>query len=227
MMRVFIGFDHRESIAYHTLAHSIMRRASMPVAITPLHRGTLRDVLHRPRGPLDSTDFAISRFLVPALCDYQGWALFMDSDMLCLGDVADLARYMTLATRWSRAVHVVKHDYVPATERKFLDQPQTRYPRKNWSSVMLFCNPMCRALTPDYVNSAPGLDLHQFRWLRDDQIGSLPQTWNYLCGEESQCPRDEAQLVHFTQGTPCFHGYEHSEFAQEWFAEVQDMQHAG
>jgi len=215
MINVFIGFDKNEQSAWHVLAHSIIANSSVPVSITPLRRENM-PWFKRPRGPYDSTDFAITRFLVPCLSDYAGFSVFMDCDMVCLGDIAELGNYMTVSHRWSRAVHVVKHDYIPAKERKFLDQPQTKYARKNWSSVMVFSNAMCRALTPEYVSQAHGLDLHQFKWCDNDKIGSLPKSWNYLVGEENQCEAHEAKLIHFTNGTPCFPEYEHCEFADLW-----------
>ena len=143
-VRIFIGFDPRESIAYHVLSHSIIRRTSVPVAITPLSLAALKDVFDRPRDPRQSTDFAFTRFLVPYLCDYAGWALFLDCDMLLRRDLGDL-----WALRDDRyAVMVVKHDYTPSTGVKFLGQQQTSYARKNWSSVMLFNTARCRALDP-------------------------------------------------------------------------------
>jgi hypothetical protein len=114
------------------------------------------------------------------------------------------------------AVFVVKHDYTPRGEKKFLNQPQLKYAKKNWSSVMLFNNELCKTLTPDYINRVGGLELHQFKWLfNDDLIGELPKTWNHLVGEYD--PNVDAKLVHFTRGTPCFAGYEDQEFADEWF----------
>lgn len=219
MIRVFIGFDQREAVAYHVAAASIMRHASEPVAITPLARTTLRYEFHRPRGPLDSTDFAISRFLVPHLCGFEGRAIFLDCDMLLRADIAQLW-YHVLNTQSlrERAVCVVQHDYVPRTARKFLDQEQTRYGRKNWSSVIVFNNSRCRALTREYVERAPGLDLHQFAWLADDEIGALPREWNCLVGEENQCAPQDAKLLHYTLGTPCFSEFSSCEMAHEWHA---------
>lgn len=175
MIRVFIGWDPREAIAADVLAHSIQRRSSQPVAITYIKLDQLKD-FKRERDPLQSTDFSFSRFMVPSLCNFEGHAIFMDCDMLCKDDMAQL---------WSLkddryAVQVVQHDYRPHQTRKFLDQPQTRYARKNWSSVMLFNNRRCKRLTPEYVNTATGLELHQFRWLKDGEIGRLPERWNHL-----------------------------------------------
>ncbi|MEO7727663.1 MAG: glycosyltransferase, partial [Burkholderiales bacterium] len=144
MIRVFIGYDPREAVAYSVLAHSIQRRASAPVAVTPLMLSGLKDVLTRQRHPLQSTDFSFSRFLTPLLSDYAGWSIFMDCDMLVLDDIARL--FELRDERY--AVMVVKHDHVPKEATKFLDQPQTPYQKKNWSSVMLFNNAKCKALTP-------------------------------------------------------------------------------
>lgn len=176
MIRCFIGWDHREAIAASVLAHSIQQRSSEPVAITQVRLEQLK-AFKRDRNPLQSTDFSFSRFMVPSLCEYQGWAIFMDCDMLMQDDIAKL-----WALRNPKyAVQVVKHDYRPTETRKFLNQPQTAYQKKNWSSVMLFNNARCKRLTPDYVNTASGLELHQFKWLKDEsEIGSLPERWNHL-----------------------------------------------
>ena len=224
MLRVFIGYDPREAVAYHVLAHSILRRASIPVSVAPVMLSQLRGLYTRARGPTESTEFSLSRFLVPALSGYEGWSLFMDCDMLCRTDIAALAAES--GRHGDKAVLVCQHDYVPKSERKFLNQVQTRYPRKNWSSLMLFNNALCRALTPDYINRASGLELHRFAWLRDDElIGSLPLEWNWLV-DEYQANAD-ARIVHYTLGGPWFPDYTHCDYADEWRDEFQAMTHAG
>jgi hypothetical protein len=221
VLRIHIGYDPREAVALYTLAHSIQRRSSIPVAISPLVQSQLRDLYWRPRGPTESTEFSMTRFLVPALSGYQGWSIFMDCDMLCRVDIAGLAA--EIERQPDKAVLVCKHDYTPRTERKFLDHVQTRYTRKNWSSLMLFNNARCRSLTPDYVNSASGLELHRFAWIDDAAIGELPLEWNWLVGEYEYNPR--ARLVHFTIGGPYFPAYRDCDYAAEWFAERDSMQH--
>ena len=221
MIDVFVGFDPREAVAFHVLSHSIHARASQPVSITPLMLSELRRVLTRERHPLQSTDFSFSRFLTPYLSTYSGWSVFMDCDMLMLDDIATL--YALRDARY--AVMVVKHDHVPKESRKFLNQPQSPYQKKNWSSVMLFNNSRCQALTPEYVNAASGLALHQFKWLAsDDLIGALPERWNHLVGYHP--PRKEASLVHYTLGGPYFEDYRNCEYAAEWRAEREAMLHA-
>jgi hypothetical protein len=211
---VYIGFDPRETVAFQVLSHSIHARASSPVSITPLMLSELRGLYWRQRNPLQSTDFSFSRFLTPHLCDYQGWAVFMDCDMLMVDDIAKL---------WSLrddryAVMCVKHDHRPKEEIKFLGAVQTKYEKKNWSSVMLFNNSRCRALTADYVNRASGLELHQFKWLGDDSlIGELPHRWNHLVGYDA--PSNDVSLIHYTLGGPYFDEYRDCEHAAAWFAE--------
>lgn len=223
MIKIFIGYDPREAVAFNVLAHTIYTKASRPVAITPLALSQLGPLMWRERHPLQSTDFSFSRFLVPHLCGYEGRAIFLDCDMLLLDDIArlwDLAddRY---------AVQVVKHNHVPPEERKFLDQPQTKFDKKNWSSVMLFNNARCATLTPDYVNTATGLDLHQFRWLEnEDLIGALPHRWNHLVDYDPQLPPEEISNLHFTTGGPYFDKYRDCGYAGLWRQERESMLYA-
>lgn len=218
MIKVFIGFDARETVAFSVLSHSIQVRASEPVAIAPLMLSQLKTVLTRARDPLQSTDFSFSRFLVPFLSDYEGWSVFMDCDMLMLDDIASL--WALCDDRY--AVMVVRHNHVPRESTKFLGELQSKYEKKNWSSVMLFNNMKCRTLTPDYVNTAPGLDLHQFKWLdSDDLIGALPERWNHLVGYNP--PREDAALVHYTLGGPYFPEYSQCEYSAQWRAEREAM----
>lgn len=217
MIRVFIGFDAREEVAFHVLSRSIHTRSSQPVSITPLALSELNGLMWRERNQLQSTDFSFSRFLTPYLSDYQGWSIFMDCDMLVLDDIAGL---------WNErddryAVQVIKHDHKPSESTKFLNQTQSKYEKKNWSSVMLFNNAKCTALTPEYVNTATGLDLHQFKWLgNDDSIGELPHEWNHLVGYDEP---GKASLVHYTIGGPYFTEYRDCEYSREWTSEREAM----
>lgn len=218
MIPIFIGFDPRETAAWHVLSHSILARSSLPVALTPLALNNLGPLMWRDRNQLQSTDFSFSRFLVPSLSGYSGWSIFMDCDMLVLDDIAKL--WEMRDDRF--AVMCVKHEHVPNETTKFLNAPQTAYQKKNWSSVMLFNNEKCRALTPEYVNAASGLDLHQFKWLAsDDLIGELPHKWNHLVGYDPVS--EEVSNVHFTIGGPYFNEYVSCEYAHEWFAERDAM----
>jgi len=215
-VRVFVGYDPREAVAFDVLAHSIQTRTSSPVSLTPLKLSELGDLMWRERHELQSTDFSFSRFLVPYLCGFEGWAIFMDCDMLVLDDIANLwglrdQRY---------AVQVVRHDHRPEQTTKFLNQPQTTYEKKNWSSLMLLNCDRCTALTPEYVNTASGLDLHRFCWLGDDDlIGELPRRWNHLVDYDPPLPVDELSNLHFTNGGPYFDEYKNCGYADLWFAE--------
>lgn len=214
MIRCFIGYDSNEPVASSVLIHSLMRHSSEPICITPMVLGQLP--MTRKRAEYQSTEFSFSRFLVPYLCGYEGKAIFMDSDMLCRSDIAELWKDSPYA------VSVVKHDYQPKKEDKFLGYKQSLYEKKNWSSLMVFNNALCKALTPKIVNEASGLYLHQFKWLQDDSlIGSLPIEWNHLV---SEYPHNKAaKLAHFTRGTPCFKAYSNCEFSDEWYAELDRL----
>lgn len=230
-LKVFIGYDSRETVAYHVLSHSIQSRASKPVMIAPVALDQLKGVYTRPRGPTESTEFSLSRFLVPYLSSFEGMSVFMDCDMLCRADLYELledvvypAMNASPGYRWP-AVWAAQHNYVPKDAVKFLGNPQTAYPRKNWSSLMVFDNARCSALTPDYVNSASGLELHRFMWLPSTEpVGELPLEWNWLVGEYERNPK--AKMLHYTLGGPWFEGYEGCDHADEWFAERVAMNRA-
>lgn len=215
MIKIFIGYDKSESSAFYVLSHSLHRQASMPVSITPLNRDNLRGIFTRERGELESTDFSISRFLVPYLSHYEGWSVFMDCDMVCRDDIAKLWAWRD--DKYS--VMCVHHKYyIPEEDTKFLNQTQTKYERKNWSSVILFNNAKCKALTPEYVNTASGLDLHQFTWA--EEIGHIPNHWNHLVDVDKH---KDASLIHYTNGGPWFKDYANCGFHQEWHKEKSLM----
>lgn len=226
-MKVFIGWDASQMTAWNVAAFSLQRNASARCDVRRIAMSELRaqGLYRRPTGHTDhgywdeisaapmSTGHAIARFLVPALCAYQGWALFVDGDVLFRDDIASL---FALADE-SKAIQVVQHHHEPHESLKMTGQAQTTYARKNWSSVILFnCgHPANRSLTVDLVNSLPGRDLHRFCWLQDDLIGALPSRWNVLIGEEED---PNPALAHFTLGVPDMAGYEHQPFADEWYA---------
>lgn len=219
MIRVFIGYDPREAITYSVLAHSILRHASQPVSITPVALNQLQSIFTREKNSLQSTDFSFTRFLTPYLSDFEGWSVFMDCDMIVKDDIVNL---FDLADE-KYAVQVVKHEHNPTEETKFLGAPQSKYEKKNWSSVMLFNNKKCKALTPEYVNTASGLELHQFKWLESDNlIGEIPHRWNHLVAYDE--PNPDVSLVHFTVGGPYFTEYKNCEYSEEWFSEKQIME---
>lgn len=219
-LRIFIGYDRRMPVLFHVLSHSILRQASVPVAITPLVLPALSGLLRREINDTQSTEFSFSRFLVPHLSGYEGWSLFIDNDMVFLDDIASL-----WALRDERfAVQVVKHDHQPAETTKFLSQVQTSYAKKNWSSVMLFNNARCQALTPDYVSSASGLELHQFKWLQDDGlIGELPHRWNHLVDYDAAEPVETLGNLHYTSGGPYFAETRHCGYAEAWTEARESM----
>ena len=164
-----------------------------------------------------STEFSLTRFLTPYLAAHDGWTVFVDCDFLFTTDIRDVLQH---ADR-SKAVHVVKHEYDPANQMKMDAQVQTIYPRKNWSSFILFNNahPAVRALTPEVVNEATPAHLHRFQWVPDDElIGDLPLSWNFLEGEYPK-PDWVPNAVHYTNGGPWFSNWQHVDFADLWLAE--------
>ena len=215
-MKVFIGWDSREDIAYQVCRASILRHTSIPVDIQPIVQSELRQrgVYTRESDPLSSTEFSFTRFLTPYLAGYTGWAVFMHCDFLFRGDIAGLMDYADGA----KACLAVQHDYRPTETVKMDNKAQHLYPRKNWSSFMFIncAHPQVKALTPEVVNRESGMFLHRFQWLTDDVIGSLPIAWNYLEGwyTRDHCPNPIA--VHYTRGGPWFKDWMDVEYGQEW-----------
>lgn len=231
MLNVFIGYDRREARAYQVAVKSLTEHASRPVRVQPILESHVRGLglytrPHEVRNgalydPISaagmSTQFAVTRFLVPHLVD-DGWALFADVDFLFRADIADL---FELADP-KYAVMVVKHDHAPTAQRKMDNQIQTVYPRKNWSSLVLWnCgHPAHEALTLEKVNGLPGRDLHAFCWLADDLIGSIPKEWNWLCGDMDD-PGD-VKAVHYTNGTPDMLGTT-MPYSDQWWAVADSL----
>ena len=212
MIRITIGYDEREAVAYHTFCQSILEKSSMPVAFTPL-------VLKAPPNYVEkhtdgSNAFIYSRFLTPALFDFKGWAIFADGDMICRDDIAKL---------WAlrdetKAVMCAKHDYKTKAQDKYLGNKNQDYPRKNWSSMVLWncAHPANAILKPDFVMQQTGAFLHRFSWLDDSLVGEFDKTWNWLTTEYPD--NYDAHLLHYTLGTPCFKDYQSSDMADEWHA---------
>lgn len=214
MINIFIGYDPREAIAYHVCSNSIIRHSSRPVSITPLALNNFKD--YKETHIDGSNQFIYSRFLTPALSDYMGWAIFIDGDMLLRDDIVKLWELRDQ----SKAVMVVKHDYKTKMTEKYLGSKNEDYPRKNWSSVIMWncSHPKNRIVTPSFVEKATGAELHRFTWLDDEDIGELPKEWNWLDVEYEHNPN--AKLVHYTLGTPCFHEFSgQGDFANEWHRE--------
>ncbi len=210
---VFVGYDPREAIAYHTCTNSIIRNSSRPVAIVPVALNLFRD--YDETHTDGSNHFIYTRFLVPYLCDFDGHAIFIDGDMIVRGDIAELWAMRSVY----HDVQVVKHDYKTKMSEKYLGAKNEDYPRKNWSSVILWnCNSFPnRKLTPDFVQRSTGAELHRFTWLDDERIGELPKEWNWLPDEYGANP--DAKLLHYTLGTPCFHEFADTPQNEEWHRE--------
>lgn len=219
MIKIFIGYDPNETVAWHVLTYSILKHSTSPVSFIPIARNHIKHLYDKPKQGYESTEFSMTRFLTPYLSDYKGWSIFLDCDMLVTSDITEL---------WDMrnddyAVMCTKHNYKPSTSTKFLNQQQSKYEKKNWSSVMMFNNAKCWKLTPNIVNTKDGLYLHQFKWLEDDnQIGSIPLEWNFLVGEEE--PTDKLpKLIHYTLGGPYFSDYRDVDYTKQWDEYYREM----
>jgi lipopolysaccharide biosynthesis glycosyltransferase len=217
-LKIFVGFDNNaEPVAYHAFCQSVIEHSSVPVSFVPLALNTLQG--YKETHTDGSNAFIYSRFLVPAMCNYEGVALFADGDMLVKNDIAELfALYDN-----TKAVQVVKHNYTTQHPIKYLGAKNENYPRKNWSSVILFNCEKNKALTPDLVMQSNGSYLHRFSWLNDEDIGSLPIEWNWLATEYNY--NRKAKLVHTTLGTPCFTDYQDTDYSDDWWKTYNNMIH--
>jgi hypothetical protein len=221
-MKVYVGWDSREDIAYQVCEHSIKRR-DPEVEIIPLKQKEMREsgLYRRDIDKLASTEFTFTRFFVPFLQDYKGWAVFCDCDFVWKVPAKELEKYCDD----SKAVVCVQHDYTPKEGTKMDGQIQTVYPRKNWSSMVLWnCgHEKNKLLTPDLINKQSGAFLHRFQWLEDKDIGSLPHVYNWLVGWYKEPKDGQPKILHYTEGGPWFEGYRECEYADDWKKEVINL----
>ena len=212
----FIGYDSKEDIAYRVCKQSLLNNSSIPITVFSLKLYELvsKKIYYRSIDPLASTEFTYSRFLVPSLMSFKGWAVFCDCDFVFLNDVAKLFKNLSE----DKAIYCVQHDYTPKEKHKMDGQKQTIYPRKNWSSFIVYncSHPSNLKLNIDLVNSETGSFLHQFKWLQDSEIGSLDERWNWLEGWTSKHNNQKPYAVHYTRGGPWFSEWQDVEFADEW-----------
>ena len=210
LLNIFIGFDQKEAVAYHTFVQSLIEKSSIPLSIIPLAENNLN--FYNETHSDGTNKFTYSRFLIPYLMDYQGWAIFVDGDMVCLSDIEELKSFFDP----KYAVSVVKHNYKTKQKLKYFGQKNEDYPRKNWSSVIIWncSHPKNRQLDPSFVNSKEGSFLHRFKWLNDQEIGDLPKLWNWLAIEYPE--NDNLKLIHYTLGTPCFKDYANTSLSEFW-----------
>lgn len=211
-IKVFVGYDSRESVGYHVFCESLISKSSRPLSITPLSLSNLRGIYSEEHTD-GSNEFIYSRFLVPYLSGFQGISLFFDGDMIINSDPVALIN----SINDSQAVCCVKHDYKTRFPKKYFGNINENYPRKNWSSVIVYNNehPQNNVLTPEFISAQSGAYLHRFRWLDNDVIGELPVSWNWLINEYP--PNPTADLFHYTLGIPCLNQFQNSDHATEWF----------
>lgn len=216
---IYVGYDSKEDIAYRICKKSLIKnsRIDLEIKSLKLYELVAKKLYTRSVDPLASTEFTYSRFLIPALMNYNGWAVFCDCDFLFFKDIS----LMFETIDEEKAVYCVQHDYTPTEKHKMDGQQQTIYPRKNWSSLILYncSHPSNQKLTIDLVNSESGSYLHQFKWLKDSEIGSLDERWNWLEGWTSKHNNKSPYAVHYTRGGPWFDEWQDVEFANEWLNE--------
>ena len=207
---IFIGFDQKEAVVYHTFVQSLIDVSSVPLSITPLAENNLN--VYNEKHLDGSNKFTYSRFLIPYLMGFEGWAVYFDGDMICLNDISLLTNNFDQKF----AVMVVKHNYKTKQTKKYFGQKNEDYPRKNWSSVILWncSHPQNKVLTPEFIDNKDGAFLHRFKWLNDNEIGELDKKWNWLAVEYEDI--SNPKLIHYTLGTPCFKEYKNTSFCDNW-----------
>lgn len=215
-LKIFVGYDKREDIAWQVCRHSLLRHASGDITVIPIRQDSVRELglYTRPYDKSSSTEFSLTRFLAPYLAAQGGWIVFCDCDFLYTADITKVVEGLDPA----RALYVVQHDYEPKFAIKMDGKQQTIYPRKNWSSFMVFnCDhPDVKALTPEVVNTATPAFLHRFEWIKDgDAIGALDLDWNFLEGEYPK-PEQTPRVIHYTNGGPWFDEWQDVDYADLW-----------
>ena len=219
-LKIFIGYDPKEAVAFHVLCHSLLERSSKPISIVPINLRNLKKLYSRKHDQRQSNEFSFSRFLVPYLCNYEGFGVYMDCDMLALGDISNVLDDIDD----SHAVSVVKHDYESKVKVKYLGNKQYSYPRKNWSSFIVWncAHQANNAVNLDFIGNAEAATLHRFLWLKDEEIGELSVNWNWLVGEYEN-PTEDIKVLHWTLGGPYFDEYSNTEFSDKWRKEFESM----
>jgi hypothetical protein len=208
---VVVGFDQREAVAYHTFCQSVIEKSTIPVQFIPLAINTLN--FYEEQHKDGSNKFIYSRFLTPYICEFKGFAVYADGDMICNENIYELVKLFDP----SKAVQLVKHDYKTKRHIKYFGNKNTNYPRKNWSSLVIFnCqHPSNAVLTPQFIQEHDGAYLHRFQWLQDNEIGELDLKWNYLAIEYDPC--SDTKLIHYTLGTPCLKEFKETEMSDVWW----------
>ena len=207
---IVVGFDDREAIAYHTFVQSVIENSTLPTRFLPLNINSLNDYTEVHKD--GSNNFIYTRFLVPYLMNFRGWAIYADGDMVCLEDIKKL---------WNKrndkyAVQVVKHNYKTKVKNKYWGNKNEDYPRKNWSSLILWnCgHPAHKTLSPGFIKDQTGAFLHRFSWIKDEEIGEIDKNWNWLAMEYEE--EHDINLIHYTIGTPCFKEYANTSLSSHW-----------
>ena len=201
-LNLYIGYDTKEKIASDVCEYSVKKNSSINLTVDLLIKKNLEEkkLLYRKDDKLSSTEFTFSRFLVPFLNEYKGWAIFCDCDFLWTGDIKRL-----LDKKDEKyAVMCVQHDYNPKSEIKMDGRQQLMYPRKNWSSMVLWncSHPANKKIDINMVNNETGKFLHRFGWLEDKLIGNLDYKWNWLVGWYAETSNNKPEAIQFTEGGP-------------------------
>jgi len=224
--RCYFGYDSHEDVTFEVAKYSVEKHSSVPIEVIPLKRPELqkRGIYTRTQDPKQSTEFTYCRFFIPYMNNYKGWALFADDDFLWLGDIAELIDQCDD----KYAIMCVQHDYKPTVGVKLAGRKQDAYPRKNWSSMVLYnCgHPANQGVELDMINKEPGSFLHRFSWIKDDAlIGNIDYEWNFLVEWYTKYEGDrKPKAIHYTEGGPWFPDYRGTDYAKEWFDHMKEYE---
>ena len=221
---VFIGSGEASVLECRTLIHSIRRNSRGPVRIVVFngtHNALEVDGAEPVPAPmslrakyLNLTEFSNYRFLVPQLSGAASRAIYLDSDMICLGDIRELFD-------------------APMEGADFVAKPfSDGHGRPRWAlSVSLFDCTRCRFDLERYVDEiGRGLyaynDLHQmtpeFLAHHAFRIGCLDERWNMFDRFDGR-----TKLIHYTNLHTQPWRFRAHRFGSVWFRYFREAQEAG
>jgi hypothetical protein len=222
-VKVFIGSGEASVIECRTAIHSLRKHTKRELDIY-VFNGTHNAVRLNDGEPFlapmslkvkyqNITEFSLYRYLVPELCDFQGRAIYIDSDTVCLSDIGELFD-------------------TPIGDADFLAKYEAYSGEKLWGlSVMLIDCARCRFDLEKIVEEIEaGLyTMTDFscmgpRFLAHHpyQIGRLDPDWNVFDRSDQQ-----TKLIHYTNLLAQPWKYPNHPHGELWFRYFNEARAAG